>query len=448
MSQQQTTPVRLQFHCIDTATCDTLQASRQHLLAVLPKILDKFYAHVLATPQTARPFSNEALVRHAKAMQLKHWALLFEGRFDDDYVAAVTRVGETHYRIGLEPQWYIGAYDFLLGELLDAIAQKRGGRLFQRRTDRAAVMLQKAVTKAVMLDMDFAIAVYLEAGRRERALIDRLGSTLKDSVGAIVTSLSAAATEMHSAAKGLTQSAETTMSRVGAVATATERTSGNIHAVATATESVAEAISEVSRQVESASTVTAKAVAISSETVVKMEKLSKASEQIRTVIDLINRIAGQTNLLALNATIEAARAGEAGRGFAVVAQEVKTLASQTSGATVEIGAQIDDVRGLIADTAAGIGAIAEVVRQINGISDAIASSMHKQDSAAKQIALTIQQISHGTTEVSESMSDVNRAAETTGSGASHVLSSARDLAIQAGRLHKDVLDFLTQVAAA
>ena len=126
----------------------------------------------------------------------------------------------------------------------------------------------------------------------------------------------------------------------------------------------------------------------------------------------------------------------------------KTLAGQTSGATVDIGAQIDDVRGLIADTAAGIGAIAEVVRQINGISDAIASSMHKQDFAAKQIALTIQQISHGTTEVSESMNDVNRAAETTGSGASHVLASARDLAIQAGRLHKDVLDFLTQVAAA
>ena len=448
MNQQQAIAARLQFHCINMATRDTLRALHSDLLPLLPEILDKIYAHVLKIPPTARIFTSEAHVQHAKTMQLRHWALLFQGRFDDEYIAAVTHVGEAHYRIGLEPQWYIGAYDFLLRELLDAIASKHSRKLFQRRSESGIGALQKVVTKAIMLDMDYAIAVYLEAGRRERALIDRLGSTLRDSVGAIVTSLSSAATEMHCAAEGLTQSAETTMGRVGAVATATERTSDNIHAVATATEAVAEAISEISRQVETASAVTARAVAISGETVTKMGKLSAASEQIRTVLDLINRIAGQTNLLALNATIEAARAGEAGRGFAIVAQEVKTLASQTSGATVDIGAQIDEVRSLIAETATGMGAIAEVVRQINGIADAIASSMHKQDAAAKQIAATIQQISHGTAEVSESMSDVNRAAETTGSGASHVLSSARDLATQAGRLHKDVLDFLSQVAAA
>jgi methyl-accepting chemotaxis protein len=447
MNQQQNIAARLQFHCIDTATRDTLRASREYLLPLLPGILDRFYTHVLKTPQTARRFTSDAHVQHAKAMQLRHWGLLFQGRFEDEYVAAVTRVGEAHYKINLEPQWYIGAYDFLLGELLEAIGPKRGWTLFRRHHGDTAT-LQKAVTKAIMLDMDYAIAVYLEAGKRDRALIDRLGGTLRDSVGAIVTSLSTAATDMHTAAEELTQSAETTMGRVGAVATATERTSGNIYAVATATEAVAEAISEISRQVKTASAVTAKAVAISGDAVAKMEKLSEASEQIRAVLDLINRIAGQTNLLALNATIEAARAGEAGRGFAVVAQEVKMLARQTSGATVEIGAQIDDVRGLIAETAGGIGAIAEVVRQINGISDAIASSMHKQDAATKQIATTIQQISHGTAEVSESMSDVNRAAETTGSGASHVLSSARDLATQAGRLHRDVLDFLSQVAAA
>jgi hypothetical protein len=50
------------------------------------------------------------------------------------------------------------------------------------------------------------------------------------------------------------------------------------------------------------------------------------------------RITSQINILALNATIEAARAGDAGRGFAVVATEVKTLATQASNASKDLGA--------------------------------------------------------------------------------------------------------------
>ncbi len=435
--------VRLKFMNIDAETSRVLAAFAPTVEAALPALMDDFYRHVTQIPALAKMLGND--VPRLKTAQGSHWTKLFSGRFDDAYFASVRAIGLVHERIGLEPRWYIGGYNFVLGRLV-ALAVKT-----HRWSPVRAAALTTALNCAVLLDMDIAISVYQEKMMAERGLrhrIEGLTQAFGDSVGDMVGHVSSAATELQATAQSMTGTAEQTMRQAANVTAAAEEASVNVQTVASSAEELASSIAEISRQVALSAKIAGKAADDAKHTDGVVRALAEGARAIGEVVGLISNIAGQTNLLALNATIEAARAGDAGKGFAVVASEVKSLANQTGKATDRIGQQIAQIQAATNEAVAAIQGISSTIAEVNDIAAAIAAAVEEQGAATQEIARNIQQASAGTQDVGANIAGVNEGARTTGAAAGEVLSAASELSRQAERLTGEVGQFLVAVKAA
>ncbi len=279
----------------------------------------------------------------------------------------------------------------------------------------------------------------------KRAAMNELADDFDSSVGAIVETLSSAASQMQTTAQSMSSISEETSNQAVAVATASEQASANVQTVATSAEELTSSIGEINERVSEASSESKKAVMEVAKTTEQMGALALTAEKIGEVIKLISGIAEQTNLLALNATIESARAGEAGKGFAVVANEVKALATQTAQATDDISEQIKEIQTATTEAVTSMTDVRAVIDGLEQISGTIAAAMEEQGAVTQEIARSVQEAATGTQEVTQNISGVTQASQETGAASTQVMSRATELSDQASTLKDEVGKFVAQV---
>ena len=428
---------RLEFVGMTAAQKKALAGQHDTIVASLDGALNAFYARARTHPETSRFFSSDSHIEHAKERQVSHWKTIATAKFDADYVDAVSTVGRVHARLGLEPRWYIGGYALILENIVRSIITQELKGFFTRGKAEKLGDDISAVLKAALVDMDYAISVYLEALAQERAKAQAEGEALKHeqdtalsalaralgtladgdltqpiaeplavsfdalkaNYNASLESLCAAMQDIGQAVHHVSDQSREISTAAGDMAKRTEHQASTLEETAAALDEISTISREAQTRTREVQTIVMQSAAeaeksgtVVDDAVRAMSDIEDSSRRMTQIIGVIDEIAFQTNLLALNAGVEAARAGEQGKGFAVVAQEVRELAQRSATAAKEIKELIgrssaDVTRGvqLVHGTGDALRGIGEQVRAINDHMASIARSAEEQASGIANI---------------------------------------------------------------
>ncbi len=222
--------------------------------------------------------------------------------------------------------------------------------------------------------------------------------------------------ELSAAAEAMNKIAEVAQSCNEIAAQATRSTQT---ALATVTSTV-EGMSEIRETIH--------------ETEKRIKRLGERSQEISSIVDIINNIAERTHVLALNASMQAAAAGEAGRGFSVVADEVQRLAESSRNATSQISALVKNIQVETNDTIATMDKTIGQVVEGSRLAERAGEQMKETQNTTANLVQVVEQIAMASRQQAQISNELRERAKTIQTSTQETAKQLEEQTIQTDRL--------------
>ncbi|MDZ4829611.1 MAG: methyl-accepting chemotaxis protein [Phycisphaerae bacterium] len=283
--------------------------------------------------------------------------------------------------------------------------------------ERLGLLVGAVHAASATVDRGVHELVRVTEGQRRAAL--PLGQTTAE-VAAAARQISTTSEELAGTMRSLEASAMSTSELAGRTRENLASVDGSMRDLDGATESVAE----------------------------RLAAINERAAAINGVVTTITKVADQTNILSVNAAIEAEKAGEQGRGFLVVAREIRRLADQTGGATLEIERMVQDMQSAVS---AGVMEMDRFSEKVRRSVDEVARSSGRMAEIISQVgenAVRFRAVtdgmasqSAGAVQISDATAQLRESARSTVDGVTRIAATVRALEDASESLRSSVAAF-------